>query len=182
MILFTIAVPLFLLAGEIVQLFFGGRWTSAGTVLRVLALVIPLRGLTLIIGTVFFGLNRPKQVAAGKTLEAVVFLAALYPLITAFGLTGAAWAGLIAYAFACVNRLVVLNEIIPGISSKLFRISLSSLAAAGAGLLIAGVSLTFLTSPLPRVILGGLLSTIIPPVILLLIRADLRKWLGEWFS
>ncbi len=182
MIMLTIAVPLFLLAGEIVQLLFGGRWTSAGTVLRVLALIIPLRGLTLIVSTVFLALNRPKQVAVGQTLEAVVFLAVLYPLIRAFGLTGAAWAGLIAYAFACVNRLVALNEIIPGISSKLFRISLFTLAAAGAGLLIAGVSLTFLTSPLPRVILGGLLSTIIPPVILLLTRADLRKWLMEWFS
>ena len=182
LIMLTITVPFFLLAGEIVQLLFGSRWTSAGTVLRVLALIIPLRGLTLIISTVFFALNKPKQVAVGRTLEAVVFLAVLYPLIRAFGLAGAAWAGVIAYAFACVNRLVALNEIIPGISSKLFRISLSTLAAAGAGLLIAGVSLTFLTSPLPRVILGGLLSTIIPPVILLLIRADLRKWLVEWFS
>ncbi len=182
LILLTIAVPSFLLAGEIVQLLFGGRWTSAGTVLRVLALTIPLRGLALIMSTVFFGLNRPKQVAVGRTLEAVVFLAALYPLITAFGLAGAAWAVVIAYAFACVNRLVALSEIIPGISSKLIPISLFTVAAAGAGLLIAGVSLTFLTSPLPRLILGGLLSTIIPPVILLLIRADLRKWLIEWFS
>jgi O-antigen/teichoic acid export membrane protein len=182
LILLTITVPFFLLAGEIIQLFFGSRWTNAGTVLRILALVIPLRGLTLIIGTVFFGLNRPKQVAVGRTLEAVVFLAVLYPLITAFGLVGTAWAGLIAYAFACFNRLMALNKIIPGISSKLFRTSLSTLAAAGAGLLIAGVSLTFLTSPLPRLILGGLLSTIIPPVILLLIRADLRRSLFEWFS
>lgn len=182
LILLTITVPLFLLAGEIVQLLFGGKWTSAGEVLPILALIIPLRGITLIVTTVFYALNRPKQVAIGKTLEAVVFLALLYPLIAALGLNGAAWAGLIAYAFACVNRLVALTEIIPGISSKLFRISLSTLAAAGTGLLIASVSLTFLTSPLPRVILGGLLSTIIPPVILLLIRADLRKWLVEWFS
>lgn len=182
LILLTITVPLFLLAREIVQLLFGARWTSAGTVLPILALIIPLRGITLIVATVFHALNRPKQVAVGKTLEAVVFLALLYPLMAAFGLAGAAWAGLIAYAFACVNRLVALTEIIPGISSKLFRISLSTLAAAGAGLVVAGVSLTFLTSPLPRVILGGLLSTIIPPVILLLIRADLRKWLVEWFS
>ncbi len=182
MIMLTIMVPFFLLSGEIVQLLFGSRWTSAGIVLRVLALIIPLRALTLIIATVFFALNRPKQVAVGKTLEAAVFLAVLYPLITAFGLTGAAWAGLIAYAFACINRLVALNEIIPGISLKLFRISLSTLAAAGAGLLIAGISLAFITSRLPRVILGGLLSTIVPAIILLLIRADLRKWLIEWFS
>jgi len=182
LVLLTIAVPSFLLAGEIVQLLFGGRWTSAGTVLRVLALAIPLRGLALIMSTVFFGLNRPKQVAVGRTLEAVVFLVVLYPLITAFGLAGGAWAVVIAYAFACVNRLMALREIIPGISSNLFRFSLTTVAAAGAGLLIAGVSLTFLTSPLPRLILGGLLSTIIPPVIVLLIRADLRKWLTEWFS
>ncbi|MCM3873832.1 MAG: lipopolysaccharide biosynthesis protein [Pyrinomonadaceae bacterium] len=182
LILITVAVPSFLLAGEIVQLLFGSRWTSAGTALRVLALTIPLRGLSLIMGTVFFGLNRPKQVAVGRTLEAVVFLAILYPLTTTFGVTGAAWAVVIAYAFACVNRLVALSEIIPGISSKLIPISLVNVAAAAVGLLVAGVSLTFLTSPLPRLILGGLLSTIIPPAILLVIRADLRKWLFEWFS
>jgi lipopolysaccharide exporter len=182
MIMVTITVPLFLLASEVVELLFGARWTAAGTVLQVLALVIPLRGLSLIISNFFWGLNRPKEVTVGTTLEAVVFLVALYPLIKTFGLTGAAWAGMIAYAFACVNRLTALNRIIPGISSKLVRISLSTLAAAGAGLLIAGVSLRFLTSPLPRVILGGLLSMIFPPVILLLLRADLRKWLIEWFS
>lgn len=182
LILLTITVPLFLFAGEIVQLLFGRRWTSAGTVLPILALIIPLRGIALIATTVFYALNRPKQVAVGKTLEAVVFLAVLYPLIAAYGLTGAAWAGLIAYVVACVTRLVALNRIIPGISSKLLRISLSTLAAGGAGLLIASISLNFLTSPLPRVILGGLLATIIPPTILLLLQADLRKWLVEWFS
>jgi len=182
MIMLTIAVPLFLLAGEIVQLLFGGRWTTAGTVLPILALAIPLRGLSLIISTVFWGLNRPKEVAVGRTLEAVVFLAVLYPLITTFGLRGVGWAGVIAYAFACINRLVALNEIIPGIFSKLLRTSVSTLAAAGAGLLLAGVGLTLLTSPLPRVMLGGLLSTTVPAGILLLVRGDLRKWLIEWFS
>lgn len=182
MILLTITVPLFLLAGETVQLLFGSRWTSAGTVLRVLALAVPLRGLSQIISTVFWGLNKPKQVAVGRTLEAFVFVAVLYPLIAAFGLVGVGWASVIAYAFATVNRLIALNEIMPGISLKLFRDSLSTLAAAGAGLLLAVISLTFLTSPLPRVILGGLLATIIPVVILLLIKADLRSWLSEWFS
>lgn len=182
MIMMTIAVSLFLVAGELIQLLFGARWTTAGQVLRVLALVIPLRGLSLIISNFFWGLNRPKDVAVGATLEAVLFLAALYPLIKAFGVTGAAWAGVIAYSIACVIRLITLSEIIPGISSKLFRISLSILAASMAGLLIAGFSLRFLTSPLPRVIVGGLLSSIIPTAILLLIKPDLRRWLIEWLS
>jgi O-antigen/teichoic acid export membrane protein len=182
MIMLTITVPLFLLAGDIVQLLFGGKWTTAGKVLGVLALVVPLRGLSQIISAVFWALNRPKQVAVGQVLEAAVFLAALYPLIMAFGVTGAAWAGVIAYAFACVNRLVALNRIIPGITAQLFRNSMFTLLAALAGLLVSGISLTFLNSPLPRVILGGLLATIIPAAILLLVRADLRKWLVEWFS
>lgn len=181
-VMLTIAVPLFLLAGDLVQILFGNRWTSAGTVLRVLALIAPLRGLALIISTVFLGLNRPRDVAVGLTLEAIVFLALLYPFIRAFGLTGAAWAGVCTYAFACVNRLMALNKMIPGIAFKLFRQSLPTLAAAGAGLLIAGYSLTFLTAPLPRVILGSALSLTIPPAILLLLRPDLRRSMVEWFS
>jgi O-antigen/teichoic acid export membrane protein len=177
LILISITVPIFLLADEVVQLLFGATWATAGPVLKVLSLIIPLRGLMLIISTVFFGLNRPKQVAVGKILEASAFLALLYPLVVAFGLTGAAWAGIIAYAFACVNRARALREFIPGIPSKLVRISLWSVAAAGAALLIASVALTFLDSALPRLVVGGLISIITPALLLLLIRADLRKWM-----
>ncbi|MGH9872418.1 MAG: oligosaccharide flippase family protein [Pyrinomonadaceae bacterium] len=182
MIIVMIAAPLFLLASEVIQVLFGSNWATAGTVLPILALVIPLRGLSMIISTFVWGLNRPKDVAVAATLEAVVFLAALYPLIRVFGLTGAAWAGMIAYSTAGVSRLITLNKIMPGISANLFRISLSILAATGTGLLIAWVSLIPLTSPLPRMIFGGLLTTIIPTAILLWFKADLRKSLIDWLS
>jgi O-antigen/teichoic acid export membrane protein len=120
-IMMIIAVPFFFFAEEIVQLLFGRQWTTAGSVLRILALVIPMRGLTLITSTFFWSANRPREVAIVRTLDAVVFVAALYPLISRFGLPGVAWAGVIAYAFACVNRAIALNKIIPGISSKLLR-------------------------------------------------------------
>ena len=84
---------------------------------------------------------------------------------------------MLAYAFAFVNRVVALRAVIPGIPTKLFRISLSTIAAIGTGLLIGRVGLSFLNSLLPRVIMGGLLSAIIPGLVLLLIRADLRKWI-----
>ncbi len=176
LILISITVPIFLLADEIVQLLFGHTWVTAGPTLKVLSLIIPLRGLVLIISTVFFGLNQPKQVAVGKLLEAIVFLTLLYPLIAALGLTGAAWAGTIAYAFACVNRVLALREIIPGVASKLLRISSWSVAAACAALLLASVALSFLDSALPRLIVGSLISIITPALFLLLIRTDLRKW------
>jgi lipopolysaccharide exporter len=176
LILIAITVPLFLLAGDVVQILFGSRWSSAGSVLRILVLIIPLRGLVLIATNVFFGLNLPKQVAVGKTWEAVVFLTVIYPLMVTCGLNGAAWAAVISYAFACINRVMALRKVIPGISSKLVRISLSTVTAAGAGLLVGGVSLAFLKSPLPRVIVGGVVASVTPALVLLLIRADLRKW------
>jgi O-antigen/teichoic acid export membrane protein len=124
LIMLVIAVPLFLFANEIVVVLFGHRWTAAGPVLSILALVIPLRGLTLISSTVFWSANRPREVAVARTFEAIVFVAVLYPLATNFGLIGVAWAGFIAYGFACVNRVVALNKIIPNISAKLFLVLL----------------------------------------------------------
>lgn len=177
--LITTTVPLFLLADDIVQLLFGGKWIAAGPALRVLSLIIPLRGLVLIISSLLFGLNRPKPVATGKALEAVIFLVLVFPLTKTFGSTGAAWAGVITYAFALVNRLFVLRSIVPDLSTKLIRVSFSTLIAGIAGLLIAAFGLSFLTSPLPRMLLGGLLATTIPPALLLLIRADLRQWVSE---
>ena len=118
-IMLVIAVPLFFFADEVVRLFFGARWITAGSVLRILALVIPLRGLTLLTSTIFWSANRARDIAVVRTLDAVVFIVALYFLTIRFGVAGVAWAVVIAYAFACVNRAIALNRIIPGISSKL---------------------------------------------------------------
>ena len=181
-IIVTIAMPLFLLAGEVVQLLFGSRWTTAGTVLQILALVLPLRGFALLVSTLFWGLNRPKDVAVSTAFEAFVLVATFYPLIRIFGLPGAAYAVMIAYGFGCANRIRVLSKIIPGISTKLFQISIPIVAAAGTGLLVAWLGLQFVTSPLPRVVFGGLISVIIPPVILLSFKPELKRLLVEWFS
>ena len=137
LIMFAIALPLFLFAEQIVRLLFGARWITAGSVLTILALVIPLRGLTLLASTVFWSANRPRALAIARTLEAIVFVAALYPLTSAFGLAGVAWAGFIAYAFACLNRVIALNKLIPGISSKLLRVLLPALIVLTIMLLVS---------------------------------------------
>lgn len=128
LIMLAIAVPLFLFANQIVVVLFGHRWTTAGSVLSILALVIPLRGLTLISSTVFWSANRPREVAIARTLDAIVFVIVLYPFTLAFGLSGVAYAVLLAYAFACLNRVLWLNKIIPGLSAKLLRFLLPTLA------------------------------------------------------
>jgi len=178
----TIAVSLFLLAGDVVQLLFGSRWTTAGTVLRILALVIPLRGFSLLVSAFFWGLNRPKDVAVSTTLQTLIFLAALYPLIRTFGVAGAAWAGMLAYGFGCVSRIRVLSQIIPGISRRLFQISVSVFVAAGVGLLTGWLCLRFVTSPLPRLVSVGLLTAITPSLVLLSFKPELKRSLSEWLS
>ena len=139
-IMLAIALPFFLFAEQIVQLLFGSRWTTAGSVLTILALVIPLRGLTLMSSTVFWSANRPRTLAIARTLDAVVFIAALYPLTLAFGLPGVAYAGFVAYAFACLNRVIALNRIIPGISSKLLRVLLPALIILAIMLLVRALT------------------------------------------
>jgi O-antigen/teichoic acid export membrane protein len=140
LIMLAIALPFFLFAEQIVQLLFGGRWTTAGSVLGILALVIPLRGLTQITSTVFWSANRPGAAALTRTLDAIVFVAVLYPLTAAFGLRGVAWAGFIAYAFASLNRVVALNKIIPGIAAKLLRVLLPALLALTIMLLVRALT------------------------------------------
>ncbi len=182
LLLVLTALPLFLLSEQLVLVLFGPSWAGAAPVLRILALIIPLRGLSQIISTVFFATNRPREMTVGRMIEALIFLAALFPLIRTLGLTGVAWAGLIAYAVACLNRVIAFNRIIPGISTKLLRIALGILAAAVVGLVAGNLSLRFVTSPLFQLAVGGAVSTVVPSAILLLFRTDLRKWLLEWIS
>jgi len=139
-VMLAIALPFFVFAEQIVRVLFGSRWTTAGSVLGILALVIPLRGLTYMTSTVFWSANRPKAAALARTLDAVVFVAALYPLTSAFGLAGVAWAGFIAYAFACLNRVIALNKVIPGISSKLLRVLLPAFVLLTILLLVRAVT------------------------------------------
>ncbi|HXD33838.1 MAG TPA: oligosaccharide flippase family protein [Pyrinomonadaceae bacterium] len=179
LLLICMLAPMFTLSNEIIQFLYGNTWANAAPVLKVLSLLIPMRGLTLIITSLLFGLNRPRPVASGKTFEAVIFLLLLYPFTRVLGLTGAAWAGVAVYALALVNRFVILKREIPGLETKLIWISLSALAAAVAGLFIAAFGLSFIESMWPRIIVGGLLATTVPATLLLLMRADLRKWIVE---
>ena len=182
LIMVAIAVALFLVSGEVVQLFFGRKWSTAGYVLRILALVIPLRGLSLIASAVFWGMNRPKYVAVGTTIEAIVFVTALYPFMKALGLIGAAWALMIAYAVGCVIRLVAANMILPGISSKLIRNLLFILVAGAIGLVAGQFGLRFVSQPLSRLVTAGVAATVVPALIVFSFKPEWRKWLIEWLS
>lgn len=177
LLLVMVTVPMFLLAEEIVTVLFGNRWSAAAPALRILALIVPLRGAVLIISNLFFGLNRWAPVAIGKTVEAIVFLVIIYPLTATYGLTGAAWAGVLVYALALINRFIALERIIPGAAARLIRVSVSSFAAGAIGLLLGWFGLPLLDSAAARLLLGGFMSAIVPAVVLIALDRDLRTWL-----
>ena len=179
LMLVTITAPLCLLASDIVQVLYGAKWQTTGEVLWVISLMVPFRGLLIVITIVFFSLNKPKPVATGKALEALMFLLLLYPLTKAMGLKGAALAAVLSYVFALGNRLFLLRRVIPKLWGKLVRIILAVFAACGAGLLVGWLVLSFLDSTMLRILLGGFLASAIPPLLLLSTQADLRKWIVD---
>ncbi len=179
LLLFIMTVPLLLLAPDIVALLYGSKWSVAGSTLRVLALIIPLRGAVLIISTLFFGLNKLKLLAFGKALETILFLVILYPLTKFFGLKGAAFAGVIVYGFALLNRCLALERFMPGASTGLLRFFLFSIVAGGIGLIVGAGGLTLSDSVPARFALGGLLPAIISAGVLMLLSVELRTWTME---
>lgn len=158
--LLTLAtVPLFLLGPEIISVLYGEKWAAAGAALRILSLVGLGRGLVVIISGLHFGMNKPRQVALGKTLEAGIFLLLLYPLTSRYGAVGAAWAGVAAYFFALLNRLLSLKRLIPREYGRALLNVAASLASGVCGVLAGTLLLSFVEGDWLRLFAGGLVST-----------------------
>jgi O-antigen/teichoic acid export membrane protein len=172
--LLTLAtVPLFLLAPEIVYVLYGEKWVAAGVALRILSLVGLTRGLVVIISGLHMGVNKPRQVALGKILEAVLFLLLLYPLTSRYGAVGAAWAGVVTYLFALLNRLLSVRRLIPGaFGMTLLNIS-ASLASGVCGAIAGTLCLSFIEGSWLRLAVGGLISTALSAALLCRLMPDL---------
>ena len=161
-----LAVPMLLLGPEIVAVLYGERWAAAGATLRVLSLVGLTRGLSVIISSLLLGLNKPRQVAAGKVIEAVAFLALVYPLTSRFGIAGAAYAGVISYALALVNRLLFIRRLMPAAYRAARQIVFASTASGTCGVAAGLLILNFAGSVWPRLLAGGAASTITTALLL----------------
>ena len=137
-VLAAITATLWAIGEEFVAVLYGEKWRAAGQVLKALAVLGFLRGLVLVVSSVLLGMDRPRLVARGKLLEAALFVALLYPLVSTFGLTGAAWTGVVVYSFALVLRLRLLGTVVPGAPRAAVKILLRAIicglcgAAAGA--------------------------------------------------
>jgi O-antigen/teichoic acid export membrane protein len=173
--LLTLAtVPLFLLAPEIVFVLYGAKWAAAGVALRILSLVGMTRGLVVIISGLHMGVNKPRQVALGKILEAVVFLSLLYPLTSRYGALGAAWAGVVTYLLALLNRLLSIRQLLHRAFGKALTIVFTSLASGACGALAGALMLSVAKGNWLRLVAGGLASMVVSAALLYRLTPCLR--------
>ena len=173
-LLVLVTAPMFLLAPEIVSVLYGQKWMAAGALLRVLSLVGLMRGMVVIISYLHWGLKKPRQVAAGKMIEASIFLALLYPLTLRYGVMGAAYAGVIAYLVALLNRLLSVRQLISLLSGGTLLIILASWAAGVCGVAAGWLVLSVVEGDWPRLIAGGAVSMALSAVSLYWLTPGLR--------
>jgi lipopolysaccharide exporter len=168
-------VPLFLLAPEIVLVLYGEKWAAAGVALRILSLVGMTRGLVVIISGLHMGVNKPRQVALGKIFEAAVFLSLLYPLTSSYGVLGAAWAGVVTYLLALLNRLLSIRHLISRAFGRALLIVCASLASGAGGALAGALILSVAGGYWLRLAAGGLVSIVVSAALLYRLTPGLRE-------
>ena len=101
----------------------------------------------------------PFSMPRGKFVEAALFVALLYPLVSALGLTGAAWTGVIVYSFALALRLRLLGSAVPGAPRTALKILLRATACGLCGAAAGALA----SSPFERAgarLLAGALASV----------------------
>ncbi len=170
---FTTAL-LLLLGDEIVVFLYGSKWAGAGTILRILALLVFCKGHAILVSPLIVSMRGIAPDAKIKLFEAAIFLALLYPLTSRYGAVGAAWAGAIAFFVMMVNRLRVAASLLPNIAGVLVRIVLSATVACALGVGMGALAVSAVESVVGRLLSGGAVVAIVVTGVMLILSAELR--------
>lgn len=90
-------IGVFIFAEQIVRLLLGNAWEAAIPVLQVLAILSVVRAVSLSVEALLLALKLQKQVTVTTIVAFGVMAALIFPLISMYGLTGAALAALFGY-------------------------------------------------------------------------------------
>ena len=152
---------LLLLGREIVVFLYGSKWAAAGTILRILALLVFCKGHAILVSPLVVSIRGIAPDAKVRMFEAAIFLALLYPLTSRYGAVGAAAAGAIAFFVAMINRLRVASSLLPDIAKDLLQTVLAAAAACALGVLLAAFAIRTVASIPGRLLLGGAVIAIV---------------------
>ncbi|HEV7680858.1 MAG TPA: oligosaccharide flippase family protein [Pyrinomonadaceae bacterium] len=179
-ILLTLTTALLLLLGEeIVVFLYGSKWRAAGTILRILALLVFCKGHAMLVSPLVVSIRGIAPDAKIKLFEAGIFLVVLYPLTTRYGTLGAAWAGAIAFFVMMINRLRVAINLLPDISSTILRTVLSAIAACALGVALGEVLLRSVASISGRLLSGSAVIAVTVTGAMLALSPQLRVELSR---
>jgi PST family polysaccharide transporter len=178
---FTTAL-LLLLGDEIVVFLYGSKWRAAGTILRILALLVFCKGHGILVSPLIVSMRGIAPDAKIKMLEAAIFLALLYPLTSRYGAVGAAWAGAIAFFVMMINRLRVAASLLPNVAGVLLRTVLSATAACALGVGLGAFVIGAVGSVLARLLLGGSVVTVVVAGVMLILTPSLRTELLRFIA
>jgi O-antigen/teichoic acid export membrane protein len=99
------AAGVFLIAGWVVPLVYGEAFSPAVTPLRVLVWAVVLQAISRVLRNFFYGVGRPQVSIWSTGAAAVTTLIVLFPLVSRYGLLGAAAASVISHAVAATVDL-----------------------------------------------------------------------------
>jgi lipopolysaccharide exporter len=178
--LLTLTTALLLLLGEeIVVFLYGSKWRAAGTILRILALLVFCKGHAMLVSPLVVSIRGIAPDAKFKLFEAVTFLALLYPLTTKYGVRGAAWAGASAFFLMMINRLRAAAALLPNISNTILRTVLSASLACALGVALGALVIRPMESVPARLLLGGFVIAIVVSGVMLALSSQLRAELSR---
>jgi len=172
---------LLLLGEEIVVFLYGTKWAAAGTILRILALLVFCKGHATLVSPLVVSMRGIAPDAKIKMFEAAIFLALLYPLTSRYGAVGAAASGAIAFFIMMINRLRVASSLLPNISKTLIATILSSVVACALGIVLGALAILTVESVLGRLLLGASVIAIVVTGVMLILSAHLRAELSRLF-
>ena len=82
-------VGIFILAGDFTRLFLGEKWMPMVLSMRILAFAGLMRSLAAVIGTLFYGVGKPRLDTFWQTVRFIVMFSLIYPFTVRFGIQGA---------------------------------------------------------------------------------------------
>src|SRR4029077_9980351 len=170
------------LGDEIVVFLYGSKWAAAGTILRILALLVFCKGHAILVSPLIVSMRGIAPDAKIKLVEAAAFLVLLYPLTSRYGAVGAAWAGAAAFFLVMINRMRVAASLLPNVAAMLVRTVLASAVACALGILLGALAIWKMEIVLGRLLLGGSVIAIVTTGAMFILSPHLRVELSRAFD
>ncbi|MEC9396171.1 MAG: oligosaccharide flippase family protein [Myxococcota bacterium] len=105
-LLAIILFPIFYFHEEVIEVFYGAKWSAAAPLLAIMLWLGLFRSWTLISGRMLYAIDKPEVNARAKMVETILFLGILFYLVPRHGAVGGAIAGLVNYILAFSFRSV----------------------------------------------------------------------------